>query len=75
MEMFRHNHIPDHHKPIAPAHALQHREEELAARVCTQHRLTLITTARDEVQIARAIKTLEELRHMTSIDAQPSSKM
>jgi hypothetical protein len=75
MKMFGHNHISDHYQPIAPAHLLQHNEKEIATRGRAQHGLTLITTTRNEVQIARAITTLEEFRHMTRIDTQPFSKM
>jgi hypothetical protein len=71
MKMFGHNNIPDHHKPIAPAHPLQHSEKKIATPGPAQHRLTLIATASDEVQIARTIKTLKKFRHRTSINAQP----
>jgi hypothetical protein len=75
MKMFGHDHIPDDHKQIAPAYALQNSEKEIATRGCPQHGLTLVTTACDEVQIACAIATLEEFRHMTRIEARAFSKM
>ena len=75
MKMFGHHDIPNHDQPIAPAHPLQHSEKKIATRSRAQHWPALIATARDEVQIARAIKTLKKFRHTTRINAQPFLKM
>jgi hypothetical protein len=75
MKMFRHDYISDDHQPIAPAHLLRHGEKKITPRRRAQHRLAPVATASDEVQITRPVTTLEKLRHMASIDAQPFSKM
>ena len=75
MKMFRHDHIPDDDKTIATAHLLQDSKKKVTAQRRAQHRLALIATAHDEVQIARPVTTLEKFWHMTRIDAHPFSKM
>jgi hypothetical protein len=63
MDMLRHDDISQHHETIPAAHPLQNPEQEITPHLAPEQRLPLKTAERDEVQITRAIKAVESLRH------------
>jgi hypothetical protein len=63
MHMLGHDHVTDDHKMIASAYLLQHVNEHVLMFVIIQPGPSLITTGRDEVQVACTILTMETPRH------------
>jgi hypothetical protein len=67
MNMFRHHNISHYHEPVTPANFLQSFEEKIAIfRPCEQ-RPALITTGGDEMQILRAVVSLQTWRHIRKL--------
>jgi hypothetical protein len=49
VDMFRHDHVADHHEPVTPPDFLQNAQEHIAPRPASQKRAAVITTGGDEV--------------------------
>jgi hypothetical protein len=63
MKMLRHDHVTHHHESIALARLLQDGKKHVTAAGRAQQRRTLITTAGNEVQVARAVVSVQSLGH------------
>src|SRR5271163_3580970 len=61
--MFRHHHISDYHEAVALASLIEHGEEAVAAPCGPQKRKAAIAGARDKVQVAGAVVTMQAARH------------
>jgi hypothetical protein len=59
MKVLGHDHITEDHESIALSNFFQNGEKQIAPAGRTQSRLTVITTAGDEVQISGAIISFE----------------
>ena len=59
MNVRRHHHVPHNNQTIAPAHAFEDLEDEIAAFLVVEQTLPAITAKRNEVQIARATEAME----------------
>jgi hypothetical protein len=63
MNVFRHDHVADHHELVASPHPLENLEKQVAALGAAQERLSLITTERDVVEVAGSVEAFESPRH------------
>src|SRR5579884_1565567 len=64
MNMFRHHHISHYHEPVTPANFLQSFNEKLTIFSSREQRPALITTGGDEMQILRAVVSLQTCGHI-----------
>ena len=53
-----HDHVTDDHELIAPAHLLQHSEQQVTTARRAEQRLPAITTAGDEMKVSGAVVAL-----------------
>jgi hypothetical protein len=63
MNVFRHDHVADHHEPVAPPQPLENLEKQVAALGAAQERPALIATERDVVEVTGSVEAFESPRH------------
>jgi hypothetical protein len=63
VNVFRHHDVSEHHQDVTPAHLFQHFEQKVAPFGSVEQRPSLLTAARDEVQIIGAVVALEAGGH------------
>jgi hypothetical protein len=75
MHMLRHDDIADDNESIAAARLLECLKKEVAPKRGRQQSPAAIATGSDEVKVARAIISLETIRHPRIVDPSPQSMM
>ena len=68
MEVFRHHDISDHYKTVAAADLFENFQKQASTGGSSQHGTAVVTTRRDEVQVAAAVASLETFRHSWRVD-------
>jgi hypothetical protein len=65
--MLWHYHVTEHYEPMLVPHFLENPQEQIALLICTKPTFSLITAARDVVQVPASVVSLQALWHLAML--------
>lgn len=71
MKVLRHDHIAQHNEATLTAHFFENFQKQIAPRCSVEPSFSLITTARDVVQVSASVISLQAARHVPRLDPNP----